>query len=86
MQLLSEDLPNRCEKFLASERVLDELELVLLIFPDRRGALEEVPPSPSEEVEEEELSSLLFAQPKKTKLIIARKISKFAEFFIGTPL
>ena len=36
-----------------------------------------------EEEEEEELSSL-FAQPRKTKLIIARKISKFVEFFIGT--
>jgi len=44
-----------------------------------------VPPSPPEEVEEEELSSL-FAQPRKTKLIIARKISKFVEFFILTSL
>jgi len=44
-----------------------------------------VPPSPPEEVEEEELSSL-FAQPRKTKLVIARKISKFVEFFILTSL
>ena len=87
--LLSEDLPNTCEKFLASERVLEEVELELLIVPDSTGAPEEVtplvPPSPSEEAEEEELSSL-FAQPRKTKLIIARMISKFAEFFIGTSL
>jgi hypothetical protein len=40
-----------------------------------------VPPPPSEEEEEEELSSL-FAQPRKTKLIIARKISKLVKFFI----
>jgi hypothetical protein len=47
-----------------------------------------VPPSPSEEEEEEEEEELssLFAQPRKTKLIIARKISKFVEFFIGTSL
>ena len=82
---LSEDLPNRCEKFLASERVLDEVELELFILPESTGESEEVPPSPSEEVEEEELSSL-FAQPRKTKLIIARKISKFVEFFILTSL
>jgi hypothetical protein len=50
-----------------------------------------VPPSPPEEVEsevvvgEDELSSD-FAQPRKTKLIIARKISKFVEFFTGTSL
>ena len=87
--LLSEDLPNRCVKFLASERVLDEVELELFIVPESTGVPEEVsppvPPSPSEEVEEEELSSL-FAQPRKTKLIIARKISKFVEFFILTSL
>ena len=87
--LLSEELPNRCEKFLASERVLDEVELELFIVPESTGAFEEVPPpvppSPPEEVEEEELSSL-FAQPRKTKLIIARKISKFVEFFILTSL
>ena len=41
------------------------------------------PPEEEEEEEEEELSSL-FAQPRKTKLIIARKISKFVEFFIAT--
>ena len=41
--------------------------------------------SPSEEEEEEELSSL-FAQPRKTELIIARKISKLVEFFTGTSL
>ena len=81
---LSEDLPNRCEKFLASERVLDEVELELLIVPESTG--EEVPPSPSEEVEEEEELSSDFAQPRKTKLIIARKISKFVEFFILTSL
>ena len=47
-----------------------------------------VPPSPSEEVEEEEEEELssLFAQPRKTELIIARKISKFVEFFILTSL
>ena len=47
-----------------------------------------VPPSPPEEVEEEEDEELssLFAQPRKTKLIIARKISKFVEFFIGASL
>jgi len=44
-----------------------------------------VPPPPPEEEEEEELSSL-FAQPRKTKLIIARKISKFVKFFILTSL
>ena len=82
-------MPNRCEKFLASERVLEEVELKLLIVPESTGEFEEVPPpvppSPSEEVEEEELSSL-FAQPRKTKLIIARKISKFVKFFILTSL
>ena len=86
-------MPNRCEKFLASERVLEEVELELLIVPESTGESEEVPPpvpppvppSPSEEVEEEELSSL-FAQPRKTKLIIARKISKFVEFFIRASL
>ena len=93
--LLSEDLPNKCRKFRASERVLDELELELLIAPENTGAPvaaavpPPVPPSPSEEVEgeeeEEELSSL-FAQPRKTKLIIARKkIRKFVEFFILSP-
>ena len=47
-----------------------------------------VPPSAPEEEEEEEEEELssLFAQPRKTKLIIARKISKFVEFFIGTSL
>jgi hypothetical protein len=95
--LLSEDLPNKCRKFRASERVLDELELELLIAPESTGAPvaatvpppvpPPVPPSPSEEVEgeeDEELSSL-FAQPRKTKLIIARKIRKFVEFFILSP-
>ena len=86
---LSEDLPNICEKFLASERVLDEVELELFIVPESTGEPEEVPPpvppSPPEEVEEEELSSL-FAQPRKTKLIITRKISKFVGFFILTSL
>ena len=98
--LLSEDLPNRCEKFLASERVLDEVELELFIVPESTGEPEEVPPpvpppvpplvppSPSEEEEEEEEEELSsdFAQPRKTKLIIARKISKFVEFFIFTSL
>jgi len=91
--LLSEDLPNKCRKFRASERVLDELELELLIAPESTGAPvaatvpPPVPPPPSEEVEgeeDEELSSL-FAQPRKTKLIIARKIRKFVEFFILYP-
>jgi hypothetical protein len=54
------------------------------------GELEAVPPPvlPSEEVEEEEEEELssLFAQPRKTKLVIARKISKFVEFFILTSL
>ena len=90
--LLSEDPPNTCEKFLASEGVLDEVELELLIVPESTGVVAPVPPpvppSPSEEEEEEEEEELssLFAQPRKTKLIIARKISKFAEFFIGTSL
>ena len=43
-------------------------------------------PSEEEEEEEEEELSSLFAQPRKTKLIIARKISKFVEFFILTSL
>jgi len=30
--------------------------------------------------------SMLFAQPRKTKLIIARKISKFVKFFILTSI
>ena len=47
-----------------------------------------VPPSPPEEEEEEEEEELssLFAQPRKMKLIIARKISKLVEFFTGTSL
>ena len=47
---------------------------------------ESVSPSEEEEEEEEEELSSLFAQPRKTKLIIARKISKFVEFFILTSL
>ena len=64
------------------------LNLSCFILPESTGESEEVPPSPSEEVEEveeEELSSL-FAQPRKTKLIIDRKISKFVKFFILTSL
>ena len=88
--LLSEDLPNRCEKFLASERVLEEVELELFIVPESTGEPEEVPPpvippSPSEEEEEEEEEELssLFAQLSKTKLTIpSRMISNFVEFIL----
>ena len=57
------------------------LESVIALLPD--AALTVSSASEVEEEVEEELSSL-FAQPMITKLIIARKISKFVEFFIGT--
>ena len=85
--LLSEDLPNKCRKFRASERVLDELELELLIAPESTGApvAATVPQPPSEEVEvevEEEESLSFLAQPAKNKLIIPISAIIYTIFFI----
>ena len=76
-------------------RVVDALVLAVTILILEESVIAPLPDaadtSVSEEDElelaaaEEELSSL-FAQPRETKLIIARKISKFVEFFILTSL
>ena len=89
--LLPEDLPNKCRKFRASERVLDELELELLIAPESTGepvaatVPPPVPPPPSEEVEvevEEEESLSFLAQPAKNKLIIPISATICTIFFM----
>ena len=71
------------------KRVLDELELELLIAPESTGAPvaaavpPPVPPSPSEEVEVEVEESLSFlAQPAKNKLIIPISAIIYIIFFI----
>jgi len=60
-------------------------ERVIAPLPDEALTSISVSVEPEEEVEEEELSSD-FAQPKKTKLMIPRKISKLVKFFILTSL
>ena len=94
-------MPSTCEKFLASERILEELELEPLTVPESKGdtetlvpeselesELESEPESEEEVVEDddEEPPSSLFAHPIRTRIMKPRKDSKQTFFFIVTPV
>ena len=78
-----------CEKFLASDRVLEELELEPLTVPESKGVIETLEPEPESEeevVEEEDPPSSLFAHPIRTRMMKPRKDSKQTFFFILKPI
>ena len=76
-----------CEKFLASDRVLEELELEPLTVPESKGAVETAEPESAEElaVEDDEEPPSSFAHPISTRMMKLSKDSKQILFFIVTP-
>ena len=75
-----------CEQFLASDRVLEELELEPLTVPESAGDVETAEPEPAEEaVEDDEEPPSSFAHPISTRMMKLSKDSKQILFFIATP-
>ena len=76
-----------CEKFLASDRVLEELELEPLTVPESKGAVETAEPESAEElaVEDDEEPPSSFAHPSMTRMMKLSKNIKQTFFLIVTP-
>ena len=76
-----------CEKFLASDRVLEELELEPLTVPESKGAVETAEPESAEElaVDDDEEPPSSFAHPISTRMMKLSKEIRQVFFLIVTP-
>ena len=75
-----------CEKSLASDRTLEELELEALTVPESKGVVEAAEPESAElAVEDDEEPPSSFAHPISTRMMKLRNDSKQIFFFIETP-
>ena len=77
-----------CEQFLASDRILEELELELLTVPESKGAVETAEPESAEElaVEDDEEPPSSFAHPISARMMKLKSDIRQVFFLIATPI